>query len=148
MINTHQQSTHHVTQPHSTTVMRPERPQGVRGAVSIFGWCCSQPVMYFALPKRSLFEILRRTNQSLIILHSATVMRGRAVARPSCVYTVNNDDNDDGVDVINHDVALLPFVEILDIWSHFGIELRILTSDRVESIGKTLIFGLDSTINR
>ena len=62
-----------------------------------------------------------------------------------CLYTVNDDD---GVDVVNHDVALLPFVEILDIWSHFGIELRILTPDRVESIGKTSIFGLDSATNR
>ena len=32
--------------------------------------------------------------------------------------TVNNDDDDDGVDVIHHYVALQSFIEILDIWSH------------------------------
>ena len=66
----------------------------MRGAAIInFILHCSQPVMYFALPKRSLFNDGTAVNQSLIILHSATVMRGRAVARPSCDYTVYNGGN-------------------------------------------------------
>ena len=48
-------------------------------------------------------------------LHSTSVcLRGRAVARPSCVYTVIIvDRDDDDVDhVINHDVALQSSFEI------------------------------------
>ena len=37
----------------------------------------------------SLFNDGTAVNQSLTVLHSATVMRGRAVARPSCDYTVD-----------------------------------------------------------
>ena len=48
--------------------------------------------MDHTLPKRSLFEIFDRTNQALILLHSATVMRGRAVARPKLRIVVAGDD--------------------------------------------------------
>ena len=58
-------------------------------------------------------------------------MRGRAVARPSYVYTANNDDDaaagfDDGDDVTIATAYYL-FFENLKIWRHFGFELRILT---------------------
>ena len=91
----------------------------------------------------SLFVDLRPQLLSLMALHYATVMRGRAVARPSCVYTPLSF-----VDVINHDVALQSSLEIR-IWNvDFGIEFRFRTPHRVESIGKTSIFGRDSAINR
>ncbi len=66
------------------------------------------------------------------------VVVSSSAARTNCDYIV---DDDDGVDVINHDVALHPFCENLIFKSNFGIEVRILTPYRVESIGKTLIFG-------
>ena len=94
---------------------------------------------------RSLMTV-QRNNYHLLcrILHQC-ILRGRAVARPSCVYTVIivDRDDDDG-----NDVALHSFFEILDIWSHFGLEFRVLTPDRAEFIGKTSIFGLDTTTNR
>ena len=73
------------------------------------------------------------------------VVRSSA-ARANCDYTVNYDDNGDGV--INHDIALHSIFEILIFNVDFGIELRILTPYRVGTIGKTLIIGLNSTINR
>ena len=63
--------------------------------------------------------------------------------------TVNNNNNDD--DVVGNDgndVALHSIFENLEIWSHFAADLRILTPYRVETIVKTLVFGLDSTTNR
>jgi hypothetical protein len=75
------------------------------------------------------------------------LLRGRAVARPSCVYTVHYNDYD-GDDVIGSDAALHYYFEISIFWCPFGFELQILTPSRVGSIGKTLIFGLDSTTNR
>ena len=70
------------------------------------------------------------------------VVVSSSAARTNCDYTVNGDD------VINHDVALHSFFEISIFNVNFGLELRILTPYRVGTIGKTLIFGLDSTINR
>ncbi len=60
-------------------------------------------------------------NQSLITLHSTSVcLRGRAIATPSCVYTVNTDvgsivDNVDGVaeDIM---VSLFNFLEFPTFW--------------------------------
>ena len=66
------------------------------------------------------------------------------------MFITVNEDDDDGVDNINHDVALHPIFEISIFWCPFSFELQmiILTPYRVESIDKTLIFGLDTTINR
>ena len=50
--------------------------------------------MYFALPKRSLFNDGAAVNLSCSSLHSTSVsLRGRAIARPSCVYTVDTGGN-------------------------------------------------------
>ena len=73
------------------------------------------------------------------------VVRSSA-ARTNCDY-IDNDD-DDGDDVINKDVALHSIFENLEIWNHFATDLRILTPYRVEFIDKTSIFGLDTTTNR
>ena len=69
-----------------------------------------------------------------------------SAARTNCNYYIEGGGGDD--DVINHDVALHSFFEISIFNVNFGLELRILTPYRVGTIGKTLIFGLDSTINR
>ena len=60
-----------------------------------------------------------------------------SAARTNCDYNEGcgggNDDDGDGV--VNHDVALQSSFEIR-IWNvDFGLELRILTPYRVESIG-------------
>ena len=97
--------------------MRPERPQGVRGAAII--------TLDHALTKRSLFEIFDRTNQSLIILHFASfLLRGRAVARPSCVYAVDFGGcggmvDNDGIDEVDGIVGIRTSLCIyfLKIWS-------------------------------
>ena len=73
------------------------------------------------------------------------VVVSSSAARTNCDYI---DDGDDCDDVINHDVALHPFFQSLIFWCRFGFELRILTPYRVGTILKTLIFGLDTTINR
>ena len=81
-------------------------------------------------------------------------MRGRAVARPSCVYTVNDSAAggggfDDVDDAVGNDVALQSFfVKNRNSGVDYGLELQFLTPYRVESIIKALIFGLDSTTNR
>jgi hypothetical protein len=67
------------------------------------GWVGGQltavnPSLEPALPKWSLFnDGTASVNLSLIILHPTSVsLRGRAIARPSCDYTVILDvDNDD-----------------------------------------------------
>ena len=71
-----------------------------------------------------------------------------SAARTNCNYIDNNDGGGGDDDVINHDVALHSFFEISIFNVNFGLELRILTPYRVGTIGTTLIFGLDSTINR
>jgi len=92
---------------------------------------------------RSLFEIFDVTT---IIDGAAFYISGIARASGSeaelCLYTVII------VDVINHDVALQSSFEILIFNCGFGLEFWILTPYRVGTIGKTSIFGLDSTINR
>ena len=75
------------------------------------------------------------------------VVRSSA-ARTNCDYIDYYIINDDGDDVINHDVALQSSFEILNFRVDFGIGFWILTPYRVESIGKTSIFGLDNTTNR
>ncbi len=45
-------------------------------------------------------------------------------------------------------LIFLKYCEISIFYVVFGIEVRILTPYRVGTIGKTLIFGLDSTISR
>ena len=77
------------------------------------------------------------------MLHSTSVCLLLDRREWSCVYTVNDDDDDDD----GNDVALQPFFENLMLWFDFGSDLRILTPYRVESIDKTLIFGLNTTIN-
>jgi hypothetical protein len=113
------------------TVMRPERPQGVRGAASInFISHCSEPIIEPALPKRSLFGILTVPTYHLIILHSTSfLLRGRAVARPSCDYTVDFGGGgifDNGVidevdGIVGNDVALHSSFEnsdyLVSIWT-------------------------------
>ena len=42
----------------------------------------------------------------------------------------------------------LLFCQNPDFYFGFGLEIRILTPSRVESIGKTSIFGLETTTNR
>ena len=52
-----------------------------------------------------------------------------SAARTNCDYIdyyIDNDD-DDGVDVINHDVALQSSFENMKFLSHFATDLRILT---------------------
>ena len=69
---------------------------------------------------RSLFEIFDRTNLSCTSPHYVVcILRGRAVARPSCVYTVNND----GDDVVGNDVAFVVIFEISIFYVAFGIEI-------------------------
>ena len=58
-------------------------------------------------------------------LHSTTVIaRASGSEAELCLLPliIDDDDDDDGVDVIHHYVALLSFIEILDIWSHFDAD--------------------------
>ena len=71
-----------------------------------------------------------------------------SAARTNCDYIDYIDNDDDGDDVINHDVALQSSFENMKFLSHFATDLRILTPYRVDFIGKMSIFGLDTTINR
>ncbi len=64
------------------------------------GWATysSEPIIRHTLPKWSLFNDGAAVNQSCSSLHSATfLLRGRAIARPSCVYTVIIDVVDGGI---------------------------------------------------
>ncbi len=77
------------------------------------------------------------------------VVRSSA-ARTNCDHIDYIDGGGNDVDdVINHDVALQSSFENLEkIGVTLAAELRILTPYRVECIDKTLIFGLDTAIDR
>ena len=63
------------------------------------------------------------------------VVVSSSAARTNCDYI---DYIDDGVDVINHDVALQSSFQNLIFKYQFGIELRILTPYRVGTIGQNI----------
>ncbi len=102
----------------------------------------------------SLFQDGAAVNLSLIILHSATVMRGRAVARPSCVYTVDAagvivaaDGNiDDNGEVCRFSFLFLEFSLEKSISNiDFDFTANFLTLFLTESIGKRWSNEADST---
>ena len=79
-------------------------------------------------------------------------MRGRAIARPSCVYTI--DFGGGGIvdsrviDDVGNDVALNPFLKF---WI-FDVDLDLtgdfLTPFLTESIGKFWLYEADTAIDR
>ena len=89
------------------------------------------------LPKRSLFEIFDRTNQSLILLHSTSVSFARASDSEAelCLLPLifgggivdsGVIDEVDGIRyIVGNDVALPTSFKILIIWCRFGLHWRL-----------------------
>ena len=73
------------------------------------------------------------------------VVVSSSAARTNCDYIDYIDNAGDGN---NHDVDLHSIFEKFDFQLGFGLEFRILTPCRVEFIVRTLIFGLDTAIDR